>query len=660
MKAFGPALCALSIFLFEAGFVSGGELRGLVTEIIGTTVTISSRSDERPKPGDQVEIFVTLPDLDGVAIIATGRVKSSDGQAIVAEIEKATGKVKLDQFARIRTGDAATTGTPAPGRPGISPGTPIPANDLPPLNPATTQSPRKESALVPLPVDGSVIPSLKEPMPMPAGAPPGDFAEIVDRYRHAVFLAHDPTKGSGTAFAISRKHRLLATNAHVADITDRVIMNQSRTVYRVINKWYHPGVVRRMDDGKTRVYSANPSDGEVDAHCPDLALLQLEESGADLPAEIPLAGLAEFQQIQASELGVLGFPGYQRDQNIAKRDLFASATFIKGTVSRMTGYDHEAEAPFDQQRMVHFSAPLYPGFSGSPVFLRNGKVAVVANHLHREAEQLGYGLRCDALWELIDFAEVRDKIPGAPEQIARTSNYSPQPEPRVQTLRQAMRLVAEATDFRHHHEFDEAFEHLDEAVKILPDYWKPYWMRGIVIDHTIKYGNPAPTTNARLHLHRDALAAHLKADQLYRSGHGKPNGRIVLDVARELVNIARLTNQPANLPNAIELQRAVDLLNDASVLKNVGDDGGYFFALRGSVKADQNNLAGALKDLDSAIRLDPTCADFYSARAQIWQKLGQNAEAASDRRQAQELHAKEHEEHVHVPGSKPGHHDHKR
>lgn len=644
-----PAIATALLWVFGLGLtdgtIVGAEFQGLVSEVSGTTIKITSPFEELPQPGDDVAVFVTLTDGDGISVIATGRVTSVDNGTISAEIIKATGVVKASQFARIRTGSGAAAAVPSKSRPKIPEGLPIPPTDLPEPE---SENPGKSGPSAPEGDRGSAASGAQQP---PAnGAPPGNFSEVVERSRQGVFLAGNPARGTtGTAFVISRSLRVLATSARVADVTDRVVLNQGRTVYRVVKKWYHPGLIRRMDDGRTTVHSADPADGEVDVASPDLALLQLEASGPNLPAELPLAGIEDVLQIQASAFGVLGFPG-QKDQGVANSDLLASASFLKGNVSRTTGYNGEAGATPARQQLVHLSVPLLPGFSGSPVILSDGRVAAVANPRAGGAGQLGSGVRTDALWELIRFADLQGRIPGAPERIQIVT--PPQPDPRVEALRRAMRLVDEAADFRHHHEFEEATEHLEEAIELLPDYWKAYWMRGVSIDHSIKHGKSLPT-EARLKLHRAAMADHVKADGLYRGGFGRPNVRIVLDAAREQINIGRLAN------DASSFQSAVALLDDPSVLGSVGTQRGYLLALRGSVKMDLKDLPGALKDLSAAISADPESADFYTARALVLQQLGQGGLAAADSRKAEELHAKEHSEHQHIPGLKPGHHDHK-
>src|SRR5580704_13518832 len=76
-----------------------------------------------------------------------------------------------------------------------------------------------------------------------------ETAHTIKSLQEAILLVGDPKIGDATAFVISRKHRLLATNAHVADMMkDKGIMlgirNGTSVVYEIDKAWYHPGVRR--------------------------------------------------------------------------------------------------------------------------------------------------------------------------------------------------------------------------------------------------------------------------------------------------------------------------------------------------------------------------------------------------------------------------------
>lgn len=139
-----------------------------------------------------------------------------------------------------------------------------------------------------------------------------DLGQAARLNERGVFLVGSPKVGTGTAWVISKKHRLLVTNAHVADIrheaggTLLAIPNGTGLVYTVEKIWYHPGV-RRYFKGVMSVCTMDPQEGEIDPHCPDLAVLQLSGDGPDLPIEFPLATPEEWAARFAARRN-LGFP----------------------------------------------------------------------------------------------------------------------------------------------------------------------------------------------------------------------------------------------------------------------------------------------------------------------------------------------------------------
>src|SRR5688500_5552945 len=66
-----------------------------------------------------------------------------------------------------------------------------------------------------------------------------DLGDFVRKSQQAVLLVGHPKHGRGTAWVISKQHRLVATNAHVADILNdaggsmMAIVNGTATVYKI-------------------------------------------------------------------------------------------------------------------------------------------------------------------------------------------------------------------------------------------------------------------------------------------------------------------------------------------------------------------------------------------------------------------------------------------
>ncbi|MBX9792550.1 MAG: serine protease [Pirellulales bacterium] len=608
----GDPMCCLTVAMvlmllpgeIEADAIKG---QGQVREVSGNTATVSVSTQERPAVGDKAEVYVELPDKNGVAILATGKVKELRGELVLVDLERKTGRVVKNSLVRFLS-DVPMPAPPENENVGSSKVDSTPVND----EPRSTESRS----------DGS-----------------DSLADIAKRYQSAMFLVGDPEKGSGTAFVISRKHRLLATNAHVADIAKVGVLNETRSVYKVDRKWYHPHVVRLLDDGLTKVVSADPDDGEVVVDCPDLALLQLESVGPELPSEVELALPQDVYELQGSACGMMGYPGYQHDQRLwQKTGVFASATFMPGHVSRLTGFGHNPEAPPELRRLVHFSVQPYKGFSGSPVFRSNGQVVMILNHLHFKESEHGsitdfaYCVRIDALWELLDNANLSEWFDRRPIEPVRAGAYDVSAfDAQAERVRRAIRLNSEAAELSDRDRFTDASNRISEAIDVAPEYWRSYWQRGMITYRVLNHiGRLDPQDEVKRR--QSALKDHKRAFDLYKQGHNRENVRVALDLARETISIARITGDRA------AYNKVMVLLTE--LLDRAGDQKGYVLALRGSIKSNLKDHAGALEDLNEAIILDPDSTDFYKYRAKVKQRMG--ADFASDAQRAEEMHEREH------------------
>jgi hypothetical protein len=143
------------------------------------------------------------------------------------------------------------------------------------------------AVLVPPPIDSDNRGST-----YPAGRPASrtnidDLNRAARRVKRGLVLVGHPRRGHGTAFVISRKHRLLATAAHVADHAFEedgmlAVPEGSTTEYHVVRVWFHPGIVRKLDEGLF-ARSERPDDGEIAYRVPDVAVIQLSDDGPELP-----------------------------------------------------------------------------------------------------------------------------------------------------------------------------------------------------------------------------------------------------------------------------------------------------------------------------------------------------------------------------------------
>lgn len=94
------------------------EITGTVTAVSGDSAIIAIDGDAWPNAGDKVEIFFKLGDAE--VSVGSGKVTETSAASVTAKVEKATGTVSKDQFARIDSGNAkkrpavATTTSAAP------------------------------------------------------------------------------------------------------------------------------------------------------------------------------------------------------------------------------------------------------------------------------------------------------------------------------------------------------------------------------------------------------------------------------------------------------------------------------------------------------------------------------------------------------------------
>jgi hypothetical protein len=208
-----------------------------------------------------------------------------------------------------------------------------------------------------------------------------DLSQQVRVINPSVMIVGSSDGGYGTAFVISKEHRLLATNAHVADIRHEfgqmlAIPSGTSQVFEIDRVYYHPGVVRGKS-GQIQFRSTNPADGKVVPTSPDIALLHV--AGDDkLPDALPLASPEELEDLFAKTVGMLGFPGHDTVSwpGLGKK---AQATYRQGVISRATDFFNDAGAASRDRQHLQHTMQSWGGFSGSPIFLANGRVAALHN-----------------------------------------------------------------------------------------------------------------------------------------------------------------------------------------------------------------------------------------------------------------------------------------
>ncbi|HZZ28310.1 MAG TPA: tetratricopeptide repeat-containing serine protease family protein [Pirellulales bacterium] len=335
----------------------------------------------------------------------------------------------------------------------------------------------------------------------PAAGAIADLTQVVHGANTSIFIVGKPDEGFGTAFLISKEHRLLATNAHVADIMSKgngdmmAIENGTSHVFKVVKAYYHPGVRRSMRGVTLR--SVDPNKGEVDPRSPDVAVLQLA-SGGELPDELAMATRDELYELFAQPVGMLGFPGHDTISwpGVGQK---AEATFREGVVSRITDFLNDVNAPLERQQFIQHSMANWFGFSGSPIFLTNGHVVALNNSGRTETQNgmstaLAYGVRVDCLWELLKSNHLLDQVNIPPEaKLVDVERFS-EPDPTVELLNKVNRLLDDARIDLTYSRYLQAGEKCNQAAHLMPNYARVYQTRGgVYADYcaeTYKFKDP--------------------------------------------------------------------------------------------------------------------------------------------------------------------------
>lgn len=470
------------------------------------------------------------------------------------------------------------------------------------------------------------------------------LAALTDQASQGVLLVGHPEVGTGTAWVISTKHRLLATNAHVADMIAAgggrmlALVNGQTYTYRVVQHWYHPGVLRIKPLGGGQiafVHSMDPAAGDTFSQCPDLAVLKLSDEGPDLPYEWQMATPEELQHIFAQPAAILGFPGDDTPTFPADGET-AVATFHSGTISRLTDFQGSVNVPYEDRQWVQYTMATFPGFSGSPVFLPNGRVVAVHNSAP-EAKNPNtgqviakpHGIRIDCLWELLVYHNLDQMVPlpiARSEVEARLPRWL-QPHPEEEAVEQAYNLLIDAARRIYlERDYQGGIDRATQALNVLPEFARPYFIRAHGYLHLWFFNRRQMTSEERLRVLQQAQA---DIEEYIRRATNDPDGVVMLCAIAN--NLGLETRQPRYHSTAVEIlnkllgtdnlperTRARALSNRGIAFDNLGDD------------------EQALEDHNAAVALNPDDPILYENRADFWRVQGRNDLAEEDRARAAE------------------------
>ena len=215
----------------------------------------------------------------------------------------------------------------------------------------------------------------------------------------------------------------------------------------------------------------------------DVAVLELAKD-SDLPPEIPMASPAEISDLFATPVSMIGFPGH--DTYNPKKDDLLQATPRTGTISRMTDYTMSSNGPDGFKQFVQHSLANFGGFSGSPIFTKSGHVVVINNSGRVEEDRgmrqnLSFGIRIDALWELIAYHKLDDKVSLPVTKASLQLERFEMPSELTEKFEKAILLVDDCDehDWSTAAGIEKAIHDLDRAIELAPGYPAAYERRAV-------------------------------------------------------------------------------------------------------------------------------------------------------------------------------------
>ncbi len=469
-----------------------------------------------------------------------------------------------------------------------------------------------------------------------------DLGKIARRYLQGVMLVGHPDVGHGTAWVISKKHRLLATNAHVADLMAKgkqamAITNETSNIYKVEKAWYHPGVRRYFEgSGSLSILSSDPEDGPVFPSCPDLAVLQLSSDGPDLPVEFTMATRNEVESVLGNPAAIFGFPGHDTDwPSLGQSPI---ATLHDGIVSRVTDFFNSTRS---ERQQLQYTMSTWGGYSGSPLILSNGHVVGVHN-MARTVESgsgvirsIPHGVRIDCLWELLVHHGLDDKVAAKFDKSKLDIERWLKKDKRDEIAVRVRQLVDEAHYLLwRDKEYAKAGDKCTEAIKLAPDYGRAYEKRSdVYARYYFKYYKKLSYKSGLQQVER-ALRDAIKFAQL------EPNNPDAIEtVCLAYDNLGYHTEKDSFNQKAYSL---ADQLLSADSLTNYQRATAH--CRRASALSNLGEYDSALRDYNEAIRLSPSESSFYGNRGAFFEAWGHRSRAAADRQKAKELLSKKYQE----------------
>lgn len=212
-----------------------------------------------------------------------------------------------------------------------------------------------------------------------------DIASEVDHVKKSTEVPDEPSKYSGTGFALSQ-NGYLVTNLHVIEGYDKIFVFTQDNVG-------HQGEVVVTD--------------EVN----DLAILRIKDQNFTFPSRVPYS-VRKANLSLAQRVYTLGYP---------KSDI----VYSEGYISSITGFEGDSS-------QYQLELPSVPGISGSPIIDETGNVVGIVSGKQSLSEGITYAVRSKALLNLIkdlpmDFAknEINNNLLKGQTRANQVKNIQP-------------------------------------------------------------------------------------------------------------------------------------------------------------------------------------------------------------------------------------------
>lgn len=459
--------------------------------------------------------------------------------------------------------------------------------------------------------------SAKDSQPPPLWSQPApaealDLKEMVRQLEQSILLVGDGEARIGTAWVLSQEHRLLATNAHVADIFHKAnghmvaMINGDDRTFRIEETIYHPGV-RRLAGAYT-FRSTDSTAGGVDTSSPDVAILRIAP-GDPLPRALAMATPQELYDLAYESVAMLGFPAHDTE-GWPKPGHVPGATFRVGHISRMSDFLNDVTLPTPFLQQLQHSMPSWGGFSGSPIFLTNGHVIGLHNagatlSEGSRVESLQFGIRVDCLWELLKHAGLWDQVEISAELTSVDVERFSLPDPVAPLVSEVRRLLAQARIDLNRHDELAAIEKCEAARKIIPNYAPTFDVLSNAYSFLAVYKFKPRSPEAI-----QCYEASLESAQLAR--RLEPSFDHDIDEMMAAMNVVN-----AKAPSGYQpFPKALDGLDNLIALEHIRfRDRAYAYRARALALGFSRE---AQADLESAVRVDPWIPQNYATLAVYW------------------------------------------